>query len=678
MSTPLEIFPWNENFDTGIALIDEQHRKLVDLLNLLVRHIAHQSSAVQLDAIFDEIKDYVAFHFTSEEGIWKDYFEGDTWERWHKQSHIDFVAEVGLIEARVSDKPKDETLLEIVKTLTHWLARHILDSDKRMAKVVLALPSGISLARAKEAANEEMTGSTKLLIDTVMTMYDKLANSTVQMSREIQKRKAVEEELRLSQQAVEAASRAKTAFLAHMSHELRTPLSIILGYTDLLHGDPTLSGQQREMLNIVRRSSEHLREVIHDVLELTKIEAGHVQLSLQPFNLADTARDIIEMFALRAQEKQLALRLVIAQDFPTCVVSDEFKIRQILINLISNAIKATPQGHVTLHLKANPQASSPTMLLTVEDSGIGIAPQDQERIFLPFEQAIGAPRHEGTGLGLPICRQFVTHLQGRIELRSVPGQGSAFAVELPLAVGDPHDILGKGVDRGAAVRLAAGTPTPTVLVADDDPDSLALLAEILGRVGCKVLRASDGTKALAVFQSERPELVLLDRNMPGMSGEEVARHLRSQGTRASPKIAAVTASLLPLAQEDGLLHLFDDVVNKPFRAERIHECLERLLGVRFERQPRHAPEATEWQNAQPMTGAVPLPQPLLGALAQALVLLDQERIRTLLGEVATHDQGLAHRWRTLADNYQFDRILQQLPTHAPAADAAPTGFQDPP
>lgn len=676
MSTPLEIFPWNENFDTGIALIDEQHRKLVDLLNHLVRHIAHQSTAMELDAIFEEIKDYVAFHFTSEEDIWKDYFEGDTWERWHRQSHIDFVAEVSLIEQRVSDKPKDETLLEIVKTLTHWLARHILDSDKRMAKVVLALPSGISLARAKEAANEEMTGSTKLLIDTVMTMYDKLANSTVQMSREIQKRKAVEEELRLSQQAVEAASRAKTAFLAHMSHELRTPLSIILGYTDLLHGDPALSGQQREMLNIVRRSSEHLREVIHDVLELTKIEAGHVQLSLHPFNLADTARDIIEMFALRAQEKQLSLRLTTAQDFPVCVVSDEFKIRQILINLISNAIKATAQGHVTLHLTANPTAHPPTMLLTVEDSGIGIDPQDQERIFLPFEQAIGAPRHEGTGLGLPICRQFVTHLQGRIDLRSVSGQGSAFAVELPLTVANPTGLLGTGSDRGAVVRLAPGTPIPTVLVVDDDPDSLALLTEILGRVGCRVLRASDGSKALAVFESDRPELVLLDRNMPGMSGEEVALHLRSQTADSPPKIAAVTASLLPQSGEDDLLHLFDDVVNKPFRAERIHECLERLLGVQFERQPWRAADAAVRQHAQATTDMLPLPHALLGSLAQALVLLDQGQIRTLLDEVATHDKALAQDWRGLADHYQFDRILQQLPAHALAAVGASTGIRE--
>ena len=194
MMTNLEIFPWNDNFECGIEIIDQQHKRLVELLNSLVSHIAFQSEAPTLDKILESITEYVQFHFTTEEAIWRDHFEDDVWATWHHQSHGDFIGEVARISHEKSSKSHDEMLLGIVRFLTHWLAHHILDSDKRMAKVVLALPRGISLALAKEAANEEMTGTTKVLIETLMTMYDRLADGAVMMSREIHRRQKAEEE----------------------------------------------------------------------------------------------------------------------------------------------------------------------------------------------------------------------------------------------------------------------------------------------------------------------------------------------------------------------------------------------------------------------------------------------------------------------------------------------------
>jgi hemerythrin-like metal-binding protein len=655
----LEIFPWNDNLETGIALIDEQHKKLVDLLNLLVRQIATQADAMELDAVFSELKDYVQYHFSCEEEIWKDYFEGDTWQKWHIQTHADFIAEVHKIESHVSDQAKDETLLEIVRTLTHWLARHILDSDKRMAKVVLALPTGVSLSRAKEAANEEMAGSTKLLIDTIMAMYDRLANNTVEMSREIHKRKLVEAELQRSKLAVETASKAKTAFLAHMSHELRTPLNTILGYSDLLRHDATLSAAHRNALSVVHRSGEHLLEVIQDVLELTKIEAGHVQLNLRAFSLSATVHDVVEMLALPAREKQILLATDLAADFPASVVSDEFKIRQILINLISNAIHATHDGSVTVRLRHG----QGDLELSVLDTGIGISEFDQTRIFLPFEQARSESTH-GTGLGLAICQQFVQHLGGTIQLESAPGSGSTFTVRLAL-VQAPHGNAPEPLDRDG--EIFAFTPQATavrVLVVDDDHDSRTLLTEVLQRVGFSVRCASDGQQAIDSYLQHGAEFIWMDQEMPGVNGLQAAQAIRGSPGGESTKIVLLTAASLEVPDPQALPSIIDAVVFKPLRVPHIYGHMERLLELQLVRTNMATPGATAldpgaWNG---------LPSPLRQRLATALALLDQQAVLQVISDIAVCDPVLSKALLALAGNYQYDAITGMLAESAPVPD----------
>ena len=237
----VEIFPWNDNFATGIEAIDVQHRRLIELLNKLVGHLAFQTEAPELNLVFDELKAYTVVHFGCEEEIWHGVFRDDSWETWHKNAHTDFITQVIQLKEQKGGKTLDEIIEEIVTFLTHWLALHILESDKRMAKVILALPTGVSLQRAKEMANEEMAGATRQLIDTVMGMYDRLAHRTLQLTREINKRIKAEQELertqvelrRLKDQAV-ASNMAKSEFLANMSHEIRTPLNAITGMAHLI------------------------------------------------------------------------------------------------------------------------------------------------------------------------------------------------------------------------------------------------------------------------------------------------------------------------------------------------------------------------------------------------------------------------------------------------------------
>jgi hemerythrin-like metal-binding protein len=667
MMTNLEIFPWNDNFECGIEIIDEQHKQLVGLLNSLVSNIAFQSEAPTLDKILASITEYVQFHFTTEEAIWRDHFEGDVWATWHHQSHGDFIGEVTRISQEKGNKSHEEMLLGIVRFLTHWLAYHILDSDKRMAKVVLALPRGISLALAKEAANEEMTGTTKVLIETLMNMYDRLADGTVQMSREIHRRKQAEEELTQANQAVQAISQAKSAFLANMSHELRTPLNAILGYSDILQRDLSINENQKESLAIIHRSSNHLLCVVNDVLELAKIEAGHIQLEMAPFDVAAVIAEVSTMLQLRSQEKGLQLSVNLSEQFPRYMISDEDKFKQILINLISNAINATEHGSVTLKGRVA-YDDREVLIIEVSDTGIGIAPDDQTRIFEPFVQIGATTRQQGTGLGLSITRQFVELMGGHLTLSSTLGQGSTFSVELPCLRASAADILQPDSDYCEVTGLAAGQPDIRVLVVDDHRENQLLLAQWLETTGFHVALAENGAEAVEQFKRWQPHFIWMDRRMPVMDGVEAVRRIRALPDSRNTRIAAVTASILKDDDNELLAAGFDAIVHKPFRRQNIFECMGQLLNLRYEHATTN--ESSEALRALNGAALAALPARLRNSLSEAILRLDQERILEVIGEIATLDGELAEGLRERVRHYAYPIILSLLQTMPATEDQA--------
>ncbi|MDH2916946.1 MAG: ATP-binding protein, partial [Gallionella sp.] len=315
-----------------------------------------------------------------------------------------------------------------------------------------------------------------------------------------------------AQNLAEAANVAKSAFLANMSHELRTPLNAILGFSSLMRRDSQLSKSQQFNLDIINRSGQHLLTQINDILEMAKIEAGRIQLKNAPFDLGGMVRDVMEMMNIRAREKNLRLLLDQSSKFPRYILGDEARLRQVLINLVGNAIKFSEQGGVTVRLGTREDSTS-HLIIEVEDSGSGITPEDQQRLFQPFVQLGKHPGdNKGTGLGLAITQQFVRLMGGSIRVESTPGKGSLFRVELPLSKAKGADITqSQDTEKVEVAGLAPGQPEYRILIVEDQLENQLLLTQLMKSIGLPVKVAENGAQAVDIFQSWSPHLIWMDR-----------------------------------------------------------------------------------------------------------------------------------------------------------------------
>jgi len=465
-------------------------------------------------------------------------------------------------------------------------------------------------------------------------------------------------ELQKARDQAEAANHAKSVFLANMSHELRTPLNAILGFSSMIQKDEQMPESQRRNLEIINRSGEHLLALINDVLDMAKIDAGRVQLEEAPFDLGEMVRDVTDMMSMRAADKGLQLLVDQSSSFPRFILGDQARLRQILINLVGNALKYTQQGGVTLRLGTRQNACA-HLMLEVEDTGIGIEEADQQRIFQPFVQLDDQGDTKGTGLGLTITRQFVQLMGGHISLESAPGKGSLFRVDLPLKEASAEAVASPAASiRQEVLGLEAGQPSYRVLIVEDQLENQLLLTQLMVAVGIQVKVASDGEQGVQLFQTWRPHLIWMDRRMPGMDGIDAAKAIRQLPGGHEVKIIAVTASAFMEQRDEMMQAGMDDFIRKPYRANEIYTCLAKQLGVRFN-YASVAGEAGSVLVLTPQMLAI-LPPSLREQLKNALESLENDRIIDAVNQVGAYDAGLQQRLQQLVDSFDYPAILKIL------------------
>ena len=472
------------------------------------------------------------------------------------------------------------------------------------------------------------------------------------------------EQLAEAKARAEAANREKSRFLANMSHELRTPLNAVLGFSRLLKKDPDVTPQRQETLDIIVRSGEHLLNLINNVLDMAKIESGRVVLEESEVDLHQLLHEMQSLMGVGAAEKGLQFTLECALDLPRFVAVDAGKLRQVLLNLLGNAIKYTDSGSVklTASLARTHGAERAEIRFEVEDSGPGISQEDCRRIFFPFVQ-LGSQvsAQSGTGLGLAICKQYVELMGGQVGVASEPGKGSVFHFNIPVSI-LPSVAEPEQPNHGRVLGLAEGQPRYRMLIVEDQPENRLLLRRLLEPLGFELREAANGKEAVALFKQWHPDLIWMDIRMPVMDGLEAVRRIRAAKAGAATKIIALTAHALEEEKKTIMAVGCDDLVRKPFREKEILDALARHLRLKFiyEEAPRQerAPEAPGLTLRPEQLDA--LPAELLRDLRQAVIELDTARTHAIIERVTERDASLGRTLNTLATQLGYKRLLKLL------------------
>jgi two-component system, sensor histidine kinase ChiS len=464
-------------------------------------------------------------------------------------------------------------------------------------------------------------------------------------------------DLEKSRVAAEAANHAKSLFLANMSHEIRTPMNAILGYAQILQRNTTLERSQKRAVEIIQSSGDHLLKLINSVLDISKIEAGRLELDRTDFDLQGLVRTLAMMFELQCREKGLVWHLDSQIDNRLLVQGDENKLRQILINLLGNAIKFTPEGQIGLRVAFE---GGDRYLFEVTDTGAGMSAEEQTTVFEAFQQGRAGLREGGTGLGLAISQRQLALMGSQLQLESAEEEGSRFFFVVALPASTVLAPVETQADWSQVRHLAPGQSLKA-LVVDDVAENRDILQHMLADIGVDIHTANDGQQALDVMDGWLPDIVFLDIRMPVMDGMEALRRIQQNENWRSVKVAAISASALEHEREGYLEAGFIDFIDKPFRFERICSCLAQLLDVRFDFGENAEPQGGTSDGGAADWSSVSLPEELATRLVEAAELYSVTEMDGCFGEMedlGDDQRRLAAHLRRLRRSHDLETILE--------------------
>ncbi len=528
------------------------------------------------------------------------------------------------------------------------------------------------LADSFNRMSQEIQLSRAQLEEYARSLEKKVRDRTQSLEQEITQRQRTQEQLASALDAAEAASRAKSAFVANMSHELRSPLNAILGFARLTIRSKDLALKHRENLAIIIRSGEHLLNLINEVLDLSKIEAGRMTFNPQNLDLFSLLDELESLFWIKAETKQLQLIFQIDPQVPRYIQTDPLKLRQVLINLLSNAIKFTHTGSVTLkvvmgHEPENYQLPIPNSQLpitncqltfSVADTGVGIPPEEIDSIFEAFVQTTAGQQAEGTGLGLPIARKFVQLMGGEMSVKSKVGNGSNFNFYI-LAILVENSDMPAANSENRVIGLAPNQPKYRILLVDDKDYNRQLLFQLLQPLGFEVKEASNGREAVEICQTFDPHLIWMDMRMPVMDGYEATKQIKAGIKGKNIKIIALTASTVEEERAIIIAAGCDDFLRKPCGEMDIFNLMNKHIGVLYIYEDESVKPVNLADNSEQRLTAedlAVLPESWLNSLYQAAALADSEAALRLIEQIRSQRATLAAALAKLVDNFDFETI----------------------
>lgn len=506
------------------------------------------------------------------------------------------------------------------------------------------------------------------------------ANKQLQEAREIAEREA---------RRAAAANQAKSEFLASMSHELRTPLNTILGFADLLGEASELSRESQEMLDIIQQSGKHLLTLINDILSMSKIESGRTELHEDDFDFYLMLDDLHNMFSVKSHGKTVNLIFNRDRNLPHYVCGDQVKLRQVLINLIGNALKFTEIGSVTLRVESRQESTevsgdgdrpaSSRIYFAVEDTGCGIEPDELERIFDPFSQARqGRQGQEGTGLGLSIAREFIHLMGGEIKVESEVNKGSKFSFEIPLRSFDSGRELCLPISTAKKSKkvtgVMPGSPSYRILVVDDSRTNRQLLLKVIEPLDFQVREASDGEEALEIWKNWQPDLILMDVKMPNMNGKEATQRIRATPEGKKVKILGTTAIAFEEEQQEIQESGYDDILSKPLDKNLLYQKIAEYFSLeyRYETSPQqnlNHPLQVRFTSSGKLdpnhalllrSELSKMPKPWRDRLYDAVTTLNEKMVLNLIEEMPECNLSCKDMLEDLVTEIRLDLIFELL------------------